>query len=129
MFVWIDRLFHSYIFSRTTTSQSDQLLTEESVGSGKYNALVNDPDLANAQNTALWELYPMRNHYCSQLVPHVKLLSQLKLTQIKPDERKIDDLIVYFDKLNSKKLHETGRMKRASLVSHDSLIKVKTKNL
>jgi len=117
------RMFQT--ISRTVSSQSDQLLSEESVGSGKYNPYVHDPDLTNPQNSALWELHTMRSHYCAQLVPHVKSLSQFKFSQLKPEERRIDDLIVYFDKLGSRKLFETDRWKRASLKDHTKLIQFK----
>ena len=64
----------------------------------------------------------MRNHYCAQLVPHVKALAQLKTSKTTQEERKIDDLIVYFDRLKSKNLVESVKAKRASLKDHNNLI-------
>ena len=106
-----------FLFSRTFIGRSDQLLTEETVGSGKYSPLVEDPDFANAQNSALWELHLMRQHFCPELVPHVRSLSQLKSVS---NGEKLDQLLVYFDKVNSKhgdneSRQPPGKTKRATL--------------
>ena len=65
-------------FSLTIGNYSDQLLSEETVGSGLYCPYVNDPDFANAQNTALWELSLLSQHYCAPVKSSSHTISQLK---------------------------------------------------
>ena len=42
---------------------TDLLFDNEYQDSGIYNPELNEPDYANAQNTALWELHLLRRHY------------------------------------------------------------------
>ncbi|XP_071792862.1 nucleolar complex protein 3 homolog isoform X1 [Asterias amurensis] len=43
--------------------KSDQLLDNESLGSGVYLTELPEPEHCNAQNTALWELHLLKSHY------------------------------------------------------------------
>ena len=85
------------------------------MGSGAYNPYVNDPDFANAQNTAVWELSLLSNHYCAPVKSSAHIISQLKHIPKAPDIQDLSEYMYHeelkYDKLERGELTRNKRVK------------------
>lgn len=91
---------------------TDLLFDNEYQDSGIYNPELNEPDYANAQNTALWELHLIRRHYNSSIRGEAhNLLKQTTLgfTELKITNQDIinnikrEEECIFNDPINIKK--------------------------
>lgn len=85
---------------------TDLLFDNEYQNSGIYQPEVTQPDYANAQNSAMWELYALRRHYNPLVSYEAEALIKEQSLTFQDSKRTANDIIVYMDS-EDKKLMET----------------------